>query len=201
MVDPILTSGQMPKNLNISFYLPGEKRPANIFLPKQVHGTKIVEIVTGREDLSDCDGLITKDLSLTLGIATSDCAPICFFDGKTLGIAHVGWRGFCEGMIEKMLAYFNPSSLEIYVGPFMHNFEVKKDFCYDAILNKVGEDYFEHGEIIKFNFKKAVQSLLPNQALFDERNTFVSPIFPSYRRDKKARNFLTVIKVREGDGA
>lgn len=76
--------------LNISFYLPGEERPKDLILPKQVHGTKIVNVVTGDEDLSGCDGLITNNLDLTLGIATADCAPICFFGGKRLGIAHVG---------------------------------------------------------------------------------------------------------------
>lgn len=170
-----------------------------MILPKQVHGTKIVNVVTGDEDVFGCDGLVSDNLSLTLGIATADCAPVCFFDGKRMGIAHVGWRGFCEGMIEKMLAYFDANNLEIYVGPFMHNFEVKKDFCFEAISNKVGESFFEFGEIIKFDFKKAVQSLLPSQAVFDERNTFATPIFPSFRRDKKVGNFLTVIRAQVGD--
>jgi YfiH family protein len=186
--------------LNISFYLPGEERPKKLILPKQVHGTKIVNVVTGDEDIFGCDGLISNNLSLTLGIATADCAPVCFFDGKRMGIAHVGWRGFCDGMIEKMLSYFDTKDLEVYVGPFLHSFEIKKDFCYDAIVGKTGTAFFEMGDIIKFDFREAIKSVLPAQAIFDDRNTYNSPSLPSFRRDKKVNNFITVINVR-GDQA
>jgi len=35
---------------------PHEEIPENVFLPNQTHGTHIIEIVTGKEDISDCDG-------------------------------------------------------------------------------------------------------------------------------------------------
>lgn len=103
-------------------------------------------------------------------------------------------------MIEKMLLHFDIRNLEIYVGPFLHSFEIKKDFCYDAVVAKVGTNFLEAGDIIRFDFKKAIESVLPVQAFFDERNTQTSSSFPSFRRDKRAGNFITAINVNGRPG-
>jgi hypothetical protein len=31
----------------------------------------------------------------------------------------------------------------VYVAPFLHKFEIQKDFCYDMIYNKVKDKFFE----------------------------------------------------------
>ena len=49
------------------------------------------------------------------------------------------------------------------------------------------------GERIIFEFKKAVFSLLPENTIFDPRNTFEDLTLPSYRRDKTKERFVTTV--------
>ena len=89
--------------------------PDRIVFPCQTHSSKVTEIVTGLEDLSECDGVWTrrdsKNLEIqnfALGIKTADCAPIAFWDEEKYGIIHCGWRGLVGGIVEEALEIFNP---------------------------------------------------------------------------------------------
>jgi hypothetical protein len=158
------------------------------------HGSKIVFIQSGSEDLTDCDAMVTKNHEFPLGIKTADCAPICFSDGTKIGIAHVGWRGLCLGLTEKMLAQFDAGKCFVYVGPFLNFFEIKKDFCYDQITQKFGERFItQEGDKLVFNFKEAIASLLPRQTMYDVRNTATELSLPSYRRGKMAERLVTTV--------
>jgi copper oxidase (laccase) domain-containing protein len=183
--------------VDISFYLKPQNMPKGVILPGQIHGNNIVEIVTGTEDIHDCDALITKDKKFSLGVRTADCAPVCFTDGEMIGIAHIGWRGLCSGLVEKISAKFNFENLHVFVGPFMHSFEIRKDFCFDMIQEKFGNKYFiEDKDKITFLFKDAIMSLLPQGAEFDSRNTFKDITLPSFRRNKTPERFITVINFK-----
>ena len=118
-------------------------------------------------------------------------------DDEKIGIAHIGWRGLCLGLIEKMLINFDLKNLHVFVGPFNHSFEIKKDFCFEKIQEKFGEKYFveEKGNII-FLFKDAIMSLLPKNTEFDSRNTFKDLSLPSFRRDKTEERLVTVISFK-----
>ncbi len=182
---------------NISIYLKSQDVPDDVILPGQIHANNIVEIVTGVENVSNCDALITRNKNFSLGIRTADCAPICFSDGEKIGIAHIGWRGLCLGLIEKMLKEFDSTDLQIFVGPFMYSFEIKKDFCFDIIKNKFGDRYFSINENkITFLFKDAIMSLLPQNTKFDSRNTYKDLSLPSFRRDKTSERLATVISFK-----
>jgi len=163
----------------------------------QIHGSKIVVIESGQEDISECDGFVTKNHEFTLGIRTADCSSICFGDGEKIGIAHVGWKGLCAGMIENMFTYFDKNS-EIYVGPFLHSFIIQRDFCYDEIFKKFGEKFFKiKDNQITFDFKGAIISLLPPSAVFDGRNTETDLSLPSYRRDKTTERLITTVSFNK----
>lgn len=182
------------ENMQIKTYMPTEKIPENVILPEQVHGTRIVEVVTGDEDLNACDGIWTRDFSRVLGVRTADCAPIVFWEKDRFGILHVGWRGLCDGIIEKMLGNFtNP---QVFVGPFLPKFQIQKDFCYEKIVAKFGEKFLinlEEDEIIIFDFQSAIRSVLTN-AKFDGRSTFNDLDLASWRRDRDERRNVTVIE-------
>lgn len=183
--------------MSIDIYTNTEDLPLEVILPKQIHEDKIVEIITGKENLDNCDALITKNKSFFLGIKTADCAAVCFADGEKIGIIHIGWRGLCLSLIEKMLAKFNHENLDVFVGPFYHSFEIKKDFCFDKIQEKFGDKYFieKEGKII-FLFKNAIMSLLPKNIQIDSRNTFENLSLPSFRRNKTSRRLVTVISFK-----
>lgn len=183
--------------MHIEIFLPSEKLPDNVVTVRQQHGTNIAVVQSLNEDFQDYDGLITKNHNFPLGIKTADCAPICFSDKERIGIAHIGWRGLCLGLIEKMLAHFNAEDLQVYVGPFFNSFEIQRDFCYDQIQRKFGDAFFrEESEKLFFDFKKAIESLLPRQTVYDTRDTKTDLSFPSYRREKKKGNFVTAVSFR-----
>lgn len=52
------------------------------------------------------DGLVTKEKNLFLSVTVADCLPVFFYDPVThvIGIAHAGWRGIVDGVIEKTVA-------------------------------------------------------------------------------------------------
>lgn len=51
------------------------------------------------------DALITKEKNLFLSVTVADCLPVFFYDpvAHIIGIAHAGWRGIVDGVIEKTL--------------------------------------------------------------------------------------------------
>lgn len=163
-------------------------------VPKLVHGKNIVEIKNNTEDISSCDAIFTHNKNFSLGIKTADCAAICISDGEKIGIMHIGWPGLCLGLTEDFLALFNLNNSVVYVGPFIHNFEIQRDFCYEKIQDKFGGKFIEENDSkLFFNFKKALEYILPKDTVFDERNTVFDLSLPSYRRDEtKDRLFTTV---------
>ncbi len=52
---------------------------------------------------------------------TADCLPVLLCDdkGSVVGAAHAGWRGLCEGVIERTVQAMNvpPQSLMAWLGP------------------------------------------------------------------------------------
>lgn len=188
---------------NIKTFGPDEVTPEGIILPVQTHGSNIMEIVAGDEGLSDCDGIWTQRNStpsnssspggeMRLGVKTADCAPICFWEDGRYGVMHTGWRGLCNGIIPKMMTNFeNP---QIWVGPILPTFEIKKDFCYELLYEQFGDPFFIKIDSDKyiFDFKGALQSLFP-MAEFDSRSTFETPNLASWRRDQNDARNITVI--------
>jgi len=182
----------------------------NVIVPNQTHSNNIVEIKTWKENLENCDWIFTsKKNNFNLGIKTADCSAIVFEDEKNYWIIHAGWRGAVNWIIEKMLEKFeNP---KIFVAPFLKKFEIKKDFCYEAIYEKFWDKFFTHPQSIPckegcrdvlqkhleqkiiFDFESCLKSLLWEQAIFDERDTLEDENFYSYRRNKTKKRNYTVI--------
>ena len=175
------------------FWLNSNLKLENIITAKQNHTNNITEIKTWKENLENCDWLITNiKNNFSLWVYTADCCPIAFYDDKNYWIIHAWWRWLTNGIIEKMLEKFEKPN--IYVWPFLKKFEIQKDFCYFEIENKFWNRYFkeENWKII-FDFEKAVKSILPKNAIFDSRDTFFDKNLASWRRDKnKARNYTTI---------
>jgi copper oxidase (laccase) domain-containing protein len=177
---------------DIHVYSPPEVIPITVLLPQQVHSTRIVEIVSGTEDLSDCDGVWTTRHDSALGVRTADCAPVCLWDTDCIGVFHAGWHGLVDGIIEKALLQFN--SPQAWVGPLYPVFEIQRDECAERIETRFGTDFFTetNGKLL-FNFKDAIASLLP-QATFDPRSTFIEPSLASWRRIRTQERNTTVIQ-------
>lgn len=85
--------------------------PKHLFLPSQVHLTRIVEVSasTTKEELMDTDALITNHPGIGIAVMSADCVPILLFDKKNqaVGAVHSGWRGTVARILEKTLLEMN----------------------------------------------------------------------------------------------
>ncbi len=74
----------------------------NIVSVPQIHSNKVVYVnrdMCGegyyKSPSLSCDGYVTREKGIALGIKTADCVPILLYDEKNgvIGALHAGWRG------------------------------------------------------------------------------------------------------------
>lgn len=165
-------------------FAPGEILPRHLILPVQTHSANIVEARAGMEPPRDCDGLFSSNPELCLGVKTADCAPVVFIGRSKFGVVHAGWRGLTDSILENMLEHFASESPTVWIGPLLPEFEIQKDFCYDRLVQKFGDRYFDYSDQkIVFRFLDAILSVLPS-ADYCNRSTLDEPQLASWRRDK-----------------
>jgi len=80
---------------------------------RQVHGIEVMRFDTpppakagGAELEPEADAAVTSTPGTVLAILTADCLPVVFAarDGSEIAVAHAGWRGLADGMLEATLA-------------------------------------------------------------------------------------------------
>lgn len=107
---------------------------------RQVHGTAVARFAagdctvtgnaqaaistSGRDIGSDdpvADAAVTADAGTVLAILTADCLPVVFAarDGSEIGVAHAGWRGLADGVVEATVKAMRtaPDRLQAWLGP------------------------------------------------------------------------------------
>jgi polyphenol oxidase len=80
---------------------------------EQVHGTAVRLVAAAdagrgwqeREtSLPETDSLVTREAGVSLSILVADCAPVALLAPPgVLGMAHAGWRGLADGVLEATL--------------------------------------------------------------------------------------------------
>lgn len=107
----------------------------------QVHGTVVVEAEADAARRAtwtpDADAVGTGVKEIPCMVMTADCLPVFFTDtgGSRVAVAHAGWRGLCDGVLEATVATFNdPSKVLAWLGP------------------AIGPDAFEVGEEVRSAF-------------------------------------------------
>ncbi|MDX1695444.1 MAG: peptidoglycan editing factor PgeF [Ketobacteraceae bacterium] len=96
---------------------------------EQVHGTDVVEARPGQAEVT-ADGCFTRQTDMICTLHTADCLPVFFCDGEgeQVALAHAGWRGLAEGILERTLETFAcpPRNLICWLGPAIsqRHFEV-----------------------------------------------------------------------------
>ncbi|WP_336368326.1 peptidoglycan editing factor PgeF [Marinobacter sp. C2H3] len=87
----------------------------------QVHGTTVVDLDATPPGVPEADASVSRTQGTACAILTADCLPVVLADkdGQMVGAAHAGWRGLCEGVIERLAASMScpPGRLVAWLGP------------------------------------------------------------------------------------
>ena len=124
--------GDDPQRVARNRAILGACLPAEPAWVKQVHGTVVIEAAKATPE-TEADGLVTRAAGAVCAVLTADCLPVLLADrtGKTVGIAHAGWRGLAAGIIENVVRAMDvpASNLIAYVGPGIgpQRYEVGED--------------------------------------------------------------------------
>ncbi len=183
-----------------SFYTPTQRQQQPeraVVFPTQVHGSRIVTVISWAEDCTATDWLYAYHGSWwVLGVKTADCAAISFVDDVGYGIIHAWWRWLVNGIIPLMMDRFIDPVIQ--VSPLLQSFEIQRDACYEQLSKVVGDSFVAYRmvdgkEVIIFHFLAAIQSILPPTASYDRRDTAATPTLASRRRDRTSQRNVTCI--------
>jgi copper oxidase (laccase) domain-containing protein len=117
-----------------------------LFTAKQIHGDKIAAIESyshgpvGRE-FPGCDGLITNQRGIALGVYVADCCAVCIVDPKTpaIGLVHSGRKGTELGIvtnaIKQMIDHFGSdrANMIVQLSPCIRPPHYEIDFAAEII--------------------------------------------------------------------
>lgn len=85
-----------------------------------------------------CDGYVTADEGVSIGVKTADCVPILLADEEAgvVGALHAGWRGTVAGITREGVAKMtvlgaDPARIKAAIGPSIGVccYAVGEDFC------------------------------------------------------------------------
>ncbi len=85
---------------------------------KQVHKTEVVRLP--QKGILTADGCYSREQHAPCLIMTADCLPVLFCDvqGTQIAAAHAGWRGLCDGVLERVAETFDrPENVLAWLGP------------------------------------------------------------------------------------
>jgi uncharacterized protein, YfiH family len=173
----------------------------NIVFARQTHGVKVVSVSEKDKGcfVEDCDGLITDEKNIALGIFTADCMPVLMFsaDRRVKAAVHAGWKGLAGGILQNALRAFKElycvscGDISVYIAPHI------KQCCYD--VNAELADIFK----VKLNNNKLDLSAVARGILTKEgvKNISISAhcsfheddLFFSYRKNKTESRMITVV--------
>ena len=147
----------------------------------------------------NADASYSKKLGTVCGVLTADCLPVFVSnrEGTAVGIAHAGWRGLVDGIIESLIESLdcNGEDLIVHLGPaisqlsFEVGSEVKSQYlsknknfenCFSYLNNKYSLDLYEAARV-------TLKSLGISSISGGDRCTYKeSDQYFSYRRDGKS---------------
>jgi YfiH family protein len=94
--------------------------PADPAWISQVHGTSAIDAAEATAD-TQADASVTREPGRVCAVMTADCLPVFLSDaeGRTVGVAHAGWRGLAAGVIESAVRAMRVDAQDLiaYIGP------------------------------------------------------------------------------------
>ena len=172
----------------------------------QVHGTRVVK--ANPELIAEADAVWTDQIGVGCAVMTADCLPVVLMSasGSAIGVAHAGWRGLLEGVLEALIdampveAYELSAWLGPAIGPtaFEVGSEVKEAFA--TCLGDASNAFFQAAPdaskwlcdlpgLARYRLSVAGLSHIESSnlcTLTDEQHFF------SYRRDGQTGRMATI---------
>lgn len=151
---------------------------------QQVHGTRVFH--AGRKAFvptPEADALYGNDSRLALGILTADCLPVlfCSADGREIAVAHAGWRGLLNGVLEAALSAFHapPSTVSAWLGP------------------AIGPCHFEVGDEVRAAFlARAAPTQRATTDATDAANATEAAFLPGAKPGKWLADLYALARIR-----
>jgi YfiH family protein len=126
--------------------------PAEPLWLEQVHGVNVIRH-PGHPVVVQADACVALEPGRVCAVMTADCLPVVLTDrgGTRVGVAHAGWRGLLDGVVEATIAALGtpPPELFAWLGPaigsdaFEVGDEVRSAF---AARNPAAPEYFQPNE-------------------------------------------------------
>ncbi len=104
---------------------------------QQTHSTVVVE-ASAEGRVPEADACWSDKAGQVCVVMTADCLPVFISsgDGSRVAVAHAGWRGLVDGVVENALQVFSgQQDLHVWLGPaigpdaFEVGDEVRQQFC------------------------------------------------------------------------
>ncbi|MCP5079622.1 MAG: peptidoglycan editing factor PgeF [Psychromonas sp.] len=178
----------------------------------QTHSTLLLKLDKQTEQGIEADASWTTEKGLTCVVMTADCLPVLITNkqGTFVLAIHAGWRGLCDGIIEKTVRFIcselnqQSSELLVWLGPCIG----KRAF---EVGSEVRDEFINHDADAKQAFTVFQDRYLANLHLLarlrlaefnvaeitaSEHCTFSEPdLFYSYRRDGNTGRMATLISI------
>lgn len=114
---------------------------------EQVHGTTVADRYC--QPACQADAFYTDQTGEVCAVLTADCLPVFVVErhGREVAVAHAGWRGLLDGVIEQTVARFAapPGELLAWLGPaigpakFEVGDEVREAFVTETRRHPIGD--------------------------------------------------------------
>ncbi|WP_293765976.1 peptidoglycan editing factor PgeF [uncultured Aquitalea sp.] len=185
--------------------------PAEPAWLNQVHGTHVVDAADIGEILVDADASVARAPGAVCVVMTADCLPVLLTnrEGTTVGAAHAGWRGLCDGVIEATVESMGaePATLMAWLGPaigpdaFEVGGEVRDAFmaadpAADAAFSPIADGKYLAD--IYLLARQRLQALGVTEVYGGDFCTVIDrPRFYSYRRDRVTGRMASLIWLQD----
>lgn len=113
---------------------------------EQVHSSTVVNVDEPYDQKADAS--FSKKIGQVCSVMTADCLPVflCDEQGTQVAVAHAGWRGLCNGVIQNTASTFKASpAFMAYLGP------------------AISQGAFEVGDEVRLAFNEGYPQLNINQ--------------------------------------
>lgn len=180
--------------------------PASPYWLEQVHCTDVINL--DKPSISNiADGSTTTHIGTVCAVLTADCLPLLLYnaDIPRISAIHVGWRGFCQGIVAEAVKDFRgcEKNTLAWIGPCISgkNYEVGPDVN-EACLSYLPEleQTFEQTDkehwlcdmnaMIKYHLNTlGIHAVYENKFCTYEQDD----LFYSYRRDGVTGRMATLI--------